>query len=158
MRLDQETCWLDSDKWPEESQLTSLTCPSNLSVLPLTKSPRHWWSTVAVSMLCFQRVNLSQSYSVLLKVSSNYNLGSSRRSYIHKIWTVRQSPGCIFVSVWGWPSHWCQCATLWLMALPTVGEGSSGGRERRDQELRHRERDEVFSPPTDWNVVWYFSV
>lgn len=44
------------------------------------------------------------------------------------------SPGCIFVSVWDWLCHSCQCAILWLMVLPTVGEGNSGGREREKTE------------------------
>lgn len=43
---------------------------------------------------------------------------------------------------------------FWLMVLPTVGEGNSGGRER--QELWYWEWDEVFSPPTDWKAVRYF--
>lgn len=54
----------------------------------------------------------------------------SRKTYIYKIWAVKWSSGCIFDSVWSWPCHSCQCATLWLMVLPTVGEGNSGGRER----------------------------
>lgn len=66
--------------------------------------------------------------------------------YSQKCGQWKWSPGCIFDSVWGWPCHSCQCAILWLMVLPTVGEGNSGGRERRPRALTQRVGWSVFSP------------
>lgn len=140
--FDQRGCWFDSQEWHLESHTTSLTCPPNLWVMCPWQTPKG----CLLSSFTFVLKNNRSVRELLrvLKVCSIYENGPTRRTSNHQIWSVRWSPGWMLDSVWGRPCHSCQCAALWLMVLPTVGEGKSGGRERK--ALIVRVGWSVFSP------------